>query len=122
MPSTLGGDSKSRVKKDDFSVSDSASTVADDSRGVRGNDYLPFIWQKLESMDNRLGEMSEKYGQLVERTTNLSAKVDQAALDAASTKEIVKSVKIYGLAIITIIGLIFAAYQLIESHISISFK
>ncbi|WP_321902121.1 hypothetical protein [Paraburkholderia tropica] len=120
----------SRAAADDTLPSAGSVATPDAGFGAKQSDYAQFIWQKLDSIDGHLKDLSEKFGRLDEKVGNVSttieAKTDplKASLDKVEGKVSSLEKKVLWASALFVAGgfifsLLFGAYKLFENHISI---
>jgi hypothetical protein len=100
------------------------------------NDFLPFVWQKLNDLDGRFADFCEKYGQvdarmesidkrvesisemLKETESKLSERIKETESKLSGVRDDVRSAKVWITAIIAIVAALVGLYKLIGPHIA----
>lgn len=81
-------------------------------------DYSQFVWQKLNDLDKRFIDFSEKYGRVEEKLTAIDKRLEKSEGKISDLRDDVKSAKNWISAVIVIVGALFGIYKLIEGHIT----
>lgn len=81
-------------------------------------DYLPFIWQRLDSISQNISVLSEKYGRLDERTGGIQASIEKIDAKVSKIDSLIRwaraAVFVGSVVLASLIGL----YKLLEPHLS----
>ncbi|PND31538.1 hypothetical protein C1I89_22115 [Achromobacter pulmonis] len=88
---------------------------------MRG-DYSQFIWQKLDSIDTRLGELAERHGRMDEKQGRVASSLEKVEGKVSDVEKSIRWVKALFVVGGALIGGAFALYKVFESHISITLK
>jgi hypothetical protein len=93
------------------------------------NDFLPFVWQKLNDLDGHFADFCEKYGRvdarmesiderLKETESRLSERIKEMESSLSGVRDDVRSAKVWITAVIAVVAALVGLYKLIGPHIT----
>lgn len=92
-------------------------------------DYLPFIWQRLDSLDARLSSICQTLGRLDARLESMSEqrqdlvqRIDKLDGKVSGLEKSLIRAGAYVAGAISLCGLLYALYRFLEPHITIGLR
>lgn len=111
---------RQKQSTEDRSIFDGTPSGAPASTPPLGNhdrSMEMFIWQKLDTIEQRFILFSEKYGEHGAKLESINDRIQKSDAKLSEVHDSVKHAKYWMLGAFAVIGVVFAIYKLFESKI-----
>lgn len=99
----------------------STSTVDNPAQGsdFQGSrqDYTMFVWQKLDTIEQRFVEFSEKYGRVDSKLDEIHRRIEKSESKLADMTDTVKHARSWILGVVAVCAVLFGAYKYFEQYV-----